>query len=212
VLDTRQYRSDQVCTESSTDCRQALDPTRTMLGGEQERWLFDNLADARATWTVIGEQVVFARHNFIRANPTAQWNMDKWDGYPMSQRRLVDRLVDTRASNPVVLSGDVHAHFASELTRDPGRPDSPRVGVELTNTSISSGGDGNDVRPSWELARDDNPHVKFHTDRRGYIAVTMTPKIMRADFRIVDRVSVPDSPLRTAATGIVEAGHPALTF
>ncbi len=37
VLDTRQYRSDQ-------DQTRRLDPSRTILGDEQERWLLDNLA------------------------------------------------------------------------------------------------------------------------------------------------------------------------
>ena len=45
VLDTRQWRSDQACGDGSqTDCAEALDPARTMMGAEQEKWLFDNLA------------------------------------------------------------------------------------------------------------------------------------------------------------------------
>ena len=45
VLDTRQWRSDQACGDGSqTDCAEALAPDRTMMGAEQEKWLFDNLA------------------------------------------------------------------------------------------------------------------------------------------------------------------------
>ena len=44
--------------------------------------------------------------------------------------------------NPVVLTGDIHSHWANELLTDFDRPDSPPVGVEFVGTSISSGGDG----------------------------------------------------------------------
>src|SRR5690242_18993481 len=58
VLDTRQWRTDQACGDGSrTNCAEALDPARTMMGPEQEKWLFDNLAAAKAKWTVIGQQV-----------------------------------------------------------------------------------------------------------------------------------------------------------
>src|SRR5262245_3813037 len=39
VLDTRQYRSDQVCPTISEGCPEARDPARTILGPEQEKWL-----------------------------------------------------------------------------------------------------------------------------------------------------------------------------
>jgi phosphodiesterase/alkaline phosphatase D-like protein len=45
VLDTRQWRSDQPCGDGSrTNCAGRLAPTQTMMGPEQEKWLFDNLA------------------------------------------------------------------------------------------------------------------------------------------------------------------------
>jgi hypothetical protein len=31
---------------------------------------------------------------------------------------------------------------------------------------------------------------------------------MRADFKVVERVTVPDAPARSAGTLVVEAGHP----
>jgi alkaline phosphatase D len=212
VLDTRQYRSDQACANATfTNCAAALDERRTMLGTEQEAWLFENLATASARWTVLGQQVMLGRQDRIRANPDGQFSMDRWDGYPAARRRLVQRMAATRASNPVVLSGDIHQHFASEVGADPDRPDSPGVAVEFTNTSISSGGDGADVAPAWRLASPDNPHVKFHSNRRGYIAVTCTNAEMRADFKVLDRVSQPNLPARTAGSLVVEAGSRRLT-
>ena len=50
VLDTRQWRSDQACGDGvHSACAEAPAPARTMMGAEQERWLFENLATAKAT-------------------------------------------------------------------------------------------------------------------------------------------------------------------
>ena len=67
VLDTRQWRSDQACGDGvTTNCAEALDPARTILGSEQETWLFDNLGRAKATWTVIGQQVPTYARDMIK--------------------------------------------------------------------------------------------------------------------------------------------------
>ena len=113
-----------------------------------------------------------------------------------------------RPPNPIVLSGDVHLHYGADLKLDFANPASPTVGVEFTNTSITSGGDGAEVAATWEQIRPDNPHIKYHSARRGYIACTATPSLMRADFKILDRVTTPDAPERTGGSLVVEAGQP----
>jgi alkaline phosphatase D len=209
VLDTRQFRSKQACNRlSATGCAAALDPARTILGSAQERWLFDQLAAARATWTVIGQQVPTFARDMARANPNAQFSMDKWDGYAASRQRLYARLRETKAPNPIVLSGDVHVHYGADLKLDFADPKSETVGVEFTNTALTSGGDGADVSPTWEQIRPDNPHIKYHSARRGYVACTATPTQMRADFRILERVTVPDATERIGGSLVVEAGRP----
>jgi alkaline phosphatase D len=134
--------------------------------------------------------------------------MDKWDGYVGSRNRLYARLKETRARNPIVLSGDVHNHFGADLKLDFRNPDSETVGAEFTNSSLTSGGDGMDVSAGWEKTRAENPHIKFHSNRRGYIACAATPSSMRAEFKVLDRVSVPNQPVRTAGSLVVEAGRP----
>ena len=101
--------------------------------------------------------------------------MDKWDGYVASRERLYARLKETKAPNPIVLSGDVHVHYGADLKLDFANPRSETVGVEFTNTSVTSGADGADVSATWERIRGDNPHIKYHSARRGYIACTATP-------------------------------------
>jgi alkaline phosphatase D len=209
VLDTRQWRSDQPCGDGGrTGCEERLAPTQTMMGPEQEKWLFDNLATAKARWTVIGQQVYSFAFDRSKANPAAQFSMDKWDGYVAARQRLYTRLVETKAPNPIVLSGDVHQHYGADLKMDFTDPRSATIGVEFTNTSVTTNGDGGDVGTTWEATRGDNPHIRYHSNRRGYIACTATPAEMRADFMILDKVSVPDLPARVGGSLVVHAGRP----
>ena len=209
VIDTRQWRSDQACGDGVwSDCAEALEPGRTMMGDVQERWLFDNLASAKAKWTVIGQQVYSFAYDRKGDDPDGRFSMDKWDGYVPARQRLYARLQETRAPNPIVLSGDVHQHYGADLKTDFTNPRSPTIGVEFTNSSVTTTGDGSEVGPTWEATRADNPHIHYHSNRRGYIACTATPSRMRADFKILDRVTVPDSPVRTGGSLVVEAGRP----
>ena len=209
VLDTRQFRSNQVCGGgTASNCDAARDPSRTMLGAEQERWLFANLAGARARWTVLGQQVPTFARDALKVDPARRFSMDKWDGYVAARQRLYERLRETKAPNPIVLSGDVHVHYGADLKLDFTDPESETVGVEFTNTSLTSGGDGADVSGTWEQIRADNPHIKYHSARRGYVACTATPQTMRADFKILDRVTIPGSASRVGGSLVVEAGRP----
>lgn len=210
VLDTRQYRSDQACRDRwRADCSDALEPARTMLGPMQERWLNNKLAGAAAKWTVLAQQVPSYRLLSTRGGERSL-NMDKWDGYPAARRRLYDALVEKRASNPIVLSGDIHAHMAAELRLDFDDLSSPRVGVEFTNTSISSAGDGADTWRDWERIGAANPHLKYNSYRRGYVVCDVTPERWLTEFKVVDKVTERGAPIRTAHRMVVEDRDPAL--
>jgi phosphodiesterase/alkaline phosphatase D-like protein len=147
VLDTRQYRSDQACGfGAAKDCAAASRTDRSMLGAEQEAWLFARLPQVRATWTILGQQVpLFARDSGPQATGP-RFSMDKWDGYTAGRQRLFTRLLETRSPNPIVLSGDVHVHYGADLRVDFADEKSPAIGTEFTNTAVTSGGDGTDVR------------------------------------------------------------------
>jgi alkaline phosphatase D len=212
MLDTRQYRSDQVCGGgTATGCAAARDAGRSILGTAQEQWLYEQLGSARATWTAIGQQVPTFARDMLKANPKGRYSMDKWDGYAASRDRLYAKLRETKAPNPLLLSGDVHVHYGADLKADYDNPKSETVGVELTNTSLSSGGDGAEVSGNWEAIRGDNPHIKYHSARRGYIACTATPQQLKAEFRVFDRITVPGAPERVGGTLVAEAGRPGLT-
>ena len=100
----------------------------------------------------------------------------------------------------------MHVHYCADLKLDFADPKSEVIASEFTNSSVSAGGDGADVAANWEALRGANPHIRYHSARRGYIACTATPATMRADFRILDRVTAADVPIRTGGSLVVEAG------
>ena len=176
VLDTRQHRSDQACGDTNGPlCAEALEPGRTMLGAEQEGWLFDGLAASEARWNVLANQVMIARLEGSRdGEPTV--SMDRWDGYPEAQGRLLSFLDQARPANPVVLTGDIHSNWAADLKADPRDPASSVVGAELVGTSISSGGDGEDTRPGTADTLARNPHIHFFKRPAGLRALRGDPR------------------------------------
>jgi alkaline phosphatase D len=54
----------------------------------------------------------------------------------------------------------------------------------------------------------DNPQVKFYNSQRGYVRCEATRQSFVADFRVVQKVSVPESLVSTRASFIVEDGKP----
>lgn len=114
MLDTRQYRDDQACGDGWKVCEDARNPARTLTGPDQEAWLLDNFRSSTARWDILGQQVFFAR----RDGATGTNSMDAWDGYRGSQERVAQGWVDAGVRNPVVLTGDVHTHWANELKAD----------------------------------------------------------------------------------------------
>jgi alkaline phosphatase D len=208
VLDTRQYRTDQPCGDGNKPpCDQVMDPNATMMGTAQRDWLFDGLARSGAAWNVLAQQVMFARVDRL-AGPGVAYSMDQWPGYEVERRRVLQYLHERKIVNPVVLSGDIHTHWANDLIADFAGLDSRIVASEFVGTSISSGGDGVAVPKDLDKLLAENPFVKFHNAERGYLMCEVTPALWRTDFRTVPFVERPGAPLNTRATYVVESGMP----
>lgn len=211
VLDTRQYRDDQANGDGSkAPTPESTDPNRTLMGAEQERWLLEGLGRSKATWNVIAQQVFFAKRDF-KSGDGEQFSMDAWDGYPANRDRILNYIMDHGISNPVVLTGDVHANWANEIKADFNNPDSATIGVEFVGTSITSGGDGADTNSNAQRYMEENPHIKFYNNQRGYVRCTLTPESLQADYRVLPYVSRPDAPIATRVSFRVENGKPGLT-
>jgi alkaline phosphatase D len=208
MLDTRQYRTDQPCGDGvKPACPESFDPQATILGQAQEEWLKRNLSESRSRWNVLGQQVMMGPlDNF--AGPEAKFPMDQWNGYPVARKRLLGFMRDRKPSNPVVLTGDIHSNWVNDLKPDFYRDDSPVVATEFVGTSISTGGDGSDVRPATETQLAENPHIKFFNGQRGYVRCSLTPDRWQTDFRIVEAVTQPNAQVSTRASFVVEDGKP----
>jgi alkaline phosphatase D len=209
MLDTRQYRDDQACGDGYKECPDATDPARSITGAEQEAWLIDGFHRSEARWDIIGQQVFFAQRD-NNAGPAKVTSQDAWDGYVASRQRITQGWLDAGLRNPVVLTGDVHAHWASELKLDYDDPTSGTVGAELVCSSITSGGDGTDSNPADHPFLQINPHLRFYNNQRGYVLTRVTPDRLDADFKVLPYVSTPDAPVHTRASFAVEDRVPGL--
>jgi alkaline phosphatase D len=191
MLDTRQFRDRQPCGDGWKACPAADLPGRTMTGAAQEAWLLDGLAKHHATWDVIAQQVFFA----ARLDSHGRGNMDAWDGYRASRARIQRGWIDRGVRNPLILTGDIHTAWVNDLKENYADDTSPTIGTELICTSITSRGDGTSATTIPNATT--NPHLKFYSDRRGYVRTTITPARIRADFRAVDYISKPGAPAKT---------------
>jgi len=215
MIDGRQYRSREACygppnkggghLESNASCPERLDPSRTMLGFDQEAWLFSALAHSKAQWNVIAQDVLMAQYREKQKDFEGFWT-DDWDGYPACRSRLLKRISDTKVSNPVVVGGDIHSFFANDLRVDFDDPASPIVAAEFVGTSISSYG------PPYDLLAQtlsENPHVHFfESRRRGYVCVDLQRTQMQVRMRVVSDAHDPNAEISTLKIFAVENGRP----
>jgi alkaline phosphatase D len=223
VLDDRQYRSTPPCPKPGRGgsnvvlaraCDALRDPGRTMLGAEQEAWLAQGLLSSRAQWNILAQQTPMAQSSGvpIQSSDDGRFWTDGWDGYPLARRRLLDTLVNSGARNPLVLAGDVHTFYASELRTDFNRPVSkanPVLAAEFCGTSVTSSS-----RPQHRTQEnvERNPHILYgRSDRRGYILMELTPQSTNARFMALDDVHDPSSNQSELASFAIRPGAPALT-
>lgn len=212
MLDTRQFRDDQGCGDGyQASCPAAVDPNRTIVGPAQERWLLDGFRRSQARWDIIGQQVFFAQRDSTNG-PVKTLSMDAWDGYQASRDRVTRGWVDAGVRNPVVLTGDVHAHWASELKLDYDDPTSRSVGTELVCSSVTSGGNGADAALTAHSWLRWNPHLKLQNNLRGYVRTHITPEQVTAEFRCLPQVRTPGAEAFTRATFMIEDRVPALNL
>ena len=222
MLDTRLYGRDaQPDAEGETDPevirKRMQDPSRRLLGSEQEAWFANELERSTATWQVIGQQVLVAplrspdleplldldqegglSREMLERLVAASKNgppliLDTWNGYPVAREEFLGTLAKL-ASNPVVLTGDMHTSTASNLV--PHGAEVP-IGVELMTTSVTSPGFDQylpQVRPNAvrDATLEFNPVLKYmETGRRGWLSVRLTHEDCTAEWHLVNTVHEP---------------------
>ncbi|WP_210388813.1 alkaline phosphatase [Brachybacterium sp. HMSC06H03] len=214
VLDTRQYRDLQACHDGGktwwfTDCDEQEDPERTILGEDQMQWLQDGMIEAGTTWQLLAQSVFFAKRDSA-PGPTTRLGSDGWDGYRADRDQIVRTWDEHEVATPVVLTGDVHVHFANELKADFWEPDSATLGVELVTTAVTSGGDGSDKAKGEDDVLAENPHIKYIKSRRGYVLSEYSTAELKVEYKTLDAVTVPGAEIQVDRTYVVPAGAPAL--
>ncbi|MFZ1744034.1 MAG: alkaline phosphatase D family protein [Pontixanthobacter sp.] len=213
------------------------DPSRTLMGDAQEAWLADGLKISRSagkTWQVLLQQVVmtslktspdiakgmsdatpdYIRKRILAGVLTSQaglpFNMDAWDGYPAARERLLKSAQEADA-NLVVLAGDSHNGWASELT-NLGAP----AGIEFAGHSVTSpGAEGYLpwIKPADFAAQAvaANDQLKWaDTGQRGYMAVELTPTRATSEYRFLQTIRSRTTALASSKRISSEVGSQAL--
>jgi alkaline phosphatase D len=214
LLDNRQYRDLQACqppprlragTVRASACHEVKEAQRSMLGGEQERWLADGWSPDRP-WNLVAQQTLMSQFHWDGPPEDPSIWTDGWDGYAPARARLLRSAAVRGVDGLVVLGGDVHTHYVSPLKIDFDDPKAPVVGSEFCSTSIASRGIA-----QWqtELVTRLNPHLMYgRSNRRGSVQFKLDAKTLQADLRGVDNALDPTSAVRSLARFVVEAGRP----
>lgn len=217
LLDTRQFRHPQACprigkggtnTVTLADCADLNRPERSFLGLAQERWLHEKWASNapfKRPWNLLAQPTLMGRWSWTDTSTGSAgtyWT-DGWDGYMQSRQRLLQGLTDQKVKGAVILGGDIHAHYVSDLHLNFDKPQAIPVATEFCGTSISSQGMSN-VRV--QAAMPFNPHVHYaRSDRRGYMAFDLNTKELKACLMGVKNPRNPRSSTETLAEFVVDA-------
>jgi alkaline phosphatase D len=213
VLDTRQFRaSHAVCGDESDPayalgiyrkpCGEVTKSERSMLGAAQLRWLEQRLRNSPAHWNVLASTVLMTPFAF-RHNDAVYRYLAGWDGYPAERSQILNWIRGSGVSNPVSVSGDIHASLISTI----GDAKGPLV-TEFVGTSISSLWPEPLAAPMRE-ALPANPHIQhFDPLQRGYLRCTVTEKVWQTDLRTIDSALHPGGRTNTDRSFSVESGRP----
>lgn len=215
LTDGRQYRTPMACPTANDrggnmvaeSCPDLTDESRTYLGDRQERWLAGNFGRGPATWNLLVQPTLLSPYNGgeVDGEP-AVWS-DGWSGYPLARDRLTSVFARRGQSNPIVLGGDTHCYWASDIKTNYDDESARPVGTEFVTTSITS------LRGGYEQIASllpQNPHIKhFDSREHGYGLLDLYRDRAEVDLRVVETPRRRDgNSARSQARFVVEAGNP----
>lgn len=223
MLDTRLYGRDaQPDANGESDPeqigRRLNDPSRRMLGAEQESWFERELEQSTAVWQVIGQQIMVSpvrspdlepivdldagvglpRDMLERLVAASKSNppmlLDTWNGYPHARQDFLAAIA-RHSSNAVVVTGDMHTSMAGDLIPQGG---DTAVAVEMMTTSVTSPGFDQYLpqqRPGAvrDATLDFNPTLRYmETSRSGWLKLNVTRDDVIGEWHLVDGVQARD--------------------
>jgi alkaline phosphatase D len=193
------------------------DPSRSMLGAEQEAWLaaeFKRTQTRGQTWRIVGQQTLlglmspFDPAPFLGDSPLTDAQrtlvglmtnvarerlpifLDSFGGsYQAARERLLDAAAKT-GGNTVILTGDSHNAFAFNLKGSNG----DIVAVEIGATSVTSPGLEADLpippRVGEKELISKNPELVYcNLSDRGYSVLNIEPQAITAEWIFIDTVT-----------------------
>lgn len=190
------------------------DPAATMMGSEQESWLYKAFARNKSAWTVLGVGTNvgytyspdnsldwlpagtsegtknYVRQGMLAAKAGMPNNLDNWGGYPAARSRLL-AAAQRAGANLVVITGDSHNGWAFDLPEG-GRP----AGVEFGGHSVTSPGYENATKGTDPMTvakgvvGDGKGELKWmDASNRGYMKITLTPQVASNEWVFMETVA-----------------------
>lgn len=220
IVDDRQYRGPRACQAPGivaahqkyaslvAACPDMTDPSRTMLGREQEAWLMGKLGSSRAQWNLLAQQTLMHQQTRIDAEHPERGPLvpaDTWSGYPLARDAITRRWAQAGTPNPIALGGDIHAFAAADL-HHPDEPNAAPVGTEFVGGSITSL--FHDPTLKQQAVTDGIAYAE--NEVRGYGLLTLRPSGGDCVFRGVDNALRQDSGIHDLVRFRVEAGRPGI--
>lgn len=229
MLDTRNYDRDLTVLSgflglggnSAEVERLAPLENRTIMGFEQEAWFYDQLSQSSrrgAAWRIVGNQVIFSRMTLgiLGERP---FNRDQWDGYLANRDRVYQHLFDHSINNTIMLSGDSHASWVSDLAwldKHPYDKDTGAgaFGVEFAGTAVSSSSPVGEGVSKWLgnlLSRwlvNKNPELQWQDlYYRGYFELSIGYDALEARFYGIPDIKVRSDDEILLASFVVNNGE-----
>lgn len=214
VLDLRQFRDPQPCEPEGPPagavididtCTEATDPSRTLMGTEQEFWFRIGFGRGGATWNVIAQPLMMAGLDQLPGPGRGVYN-DNWGGYQGNRERVMSLIKERGVENVVSIGGDIHGFWVSDITEAPFDANSTKLGAEFVCTSITS---PSYLYETFSAVLPENPQVKFFEDRvRGYVLCDLSQERWRTTLRTVNSVKDSTPSFDTLGVYEVERGKP----
>ncbi|KAI8968680.1 PhoD-like phosphatase-domain-containing protein [Trametes punicea] len=218
MLDTRQYDRDITDLYYNTGVINSIADTknRSLMGTNQENWFFNTLSASKergAVWRIVGQQIVFTQ-----LNESGEFD-DAWDGYRANRERILDHLYGEKIDNTIILSGDSHANWVSDLahpndttTYDP-TTGKGAIGVEFAGTAVTSTSPfGAGISPaaadkiSQQLVQVNVDLQWSEGSYRGFFTLTLNATTATATYYAMQNVSNPNLDAFASASFVVDAG------
>ncbi|KAJ7156048.1 PhoD-like phosphatase-domain-containing protein [Mycena crocata] len=222
MLDTRQYDRDvtDVNYNHTVVVSLSMFENRSLMGAAQEKWLFDTLTESQirgAVWRIVGQQIVFTQLEINGEVSCSQIAQDAWDGYKANRERVLNHLQSNNISNTIILSGDSHANWVSDLAREqqynPITGDGA-LGVEFAGTAVTSpSAFGANIQPAAadaisKLLAATNADLQWSEGSfRGFFTLTIDPNTLTATYYAMRNVSFSNLDGFPSANFVVKAGE-----